>query len=99
MLESTKYQGLNSNNFDGYEAQYIYKLNNEIEPYSIQMTCFGFDDDDSGYFCVKVMGGSQSDSYQGHNISYVPWYNFENEKKIILGKEFCFKTKLTFEQC
>ena len=40
---------------DGYQASYTYDVTNELAENDMVMTCFGFDGDDYGYFCVGVV--------------------------------------------
>lgn len=56
---------------DGYQAAYTYDLTNDLVASDLQMTCFGFDDDPVGYFCVGVVGQEFTENeYAGHGAGY-----------------------------
>ena len=55
---------------DGYHASYAYAVT-DIPANDMQMTCFGFDDDTVGYFCVGALSQEFADNeYSGHGVGY-----------------------------
>merc|ERR1711990_379046 len=53
--------------FDGYKVHYDYTLEEALTPADNQLTCFGFNQDPNGYFCVGVFGDpEEQDMYASH---------------------------------
>lgn len=63
--------GLDGMGFDGYMVSYMYNLKAPMSAGQHEATCFGFDYDRYGYFCV---GAKNSDEvggmYEAHMAGY-----------------------------
>jgi hypothetical protein len=73
-LDELKSQGVNISMFDGYGVAYDYTLRDNLGLEDMQLTCFGFNEDADGYFCVGAFGDWEvPDRYSSHGASYFFW--------------------------
>jgi len=58
-------------NTDGYQASYTYEITKEMPANDLHMSCFGFDADPVGYFCVGVAAQElYPNQYNAHGAGY-----------------------------
>jgi len=65
LLDNVSTAGANSQNSDGYMVSYVYS------PVATDATCFGFEEDSQGYFCIgaEILEGY----YTMHGAGYWNW--------------------------